>query len=265
MKKQKCLVLYSGGLDSRLVVKLMQEEGFEVIALYFNLPFGCEKNLDDFVDVKIVDCCKGELLEEYLEVIKKGEHGRGKGFNPCRGCKIWMFEKAKEYADKHGISVIASGEVLGQRPMSQTRFSLDLIDRKLGFEMRRPLIEMGIVGRSREKQRELAKKFGVSYPNPGGGCLLCEKMLGNRFKVLIESNLISEETLKLVNIGRHYWIDDVWFVVGRNEEENKVIEGFENSLEGSRGIPGVYFHDVGGRDVAERLQKDYKKFSKWKL
>ena len=265
MKKQKCLVLYSGGLDSRLVVRLMQEEGYDVVALHFNLPFCCEKNLDGFIDVSVIDCTKAKMLREYLEIIKKGEHGRGKGFNPCRACKIWMFRKAKEYADEQGVEVIASGEVLGQRPMSQTRVSLDLIDRKLGFEIRRPLIELGIVGRRRDKQRELAKKFGIDYPNPGGGCLLCEGALVKKFKVLLGRDLISEEALCLVGIGRHFFIDGIWMVVGRNEEENKVIEGFENSLEAGQGVPAVYFHDTEGREKAKELQKDYKRFEEFKL
>ncbi len=263
--KEKCLVLYSGGLDSRIVVRLMQEEGYDVVALHFNLPFCCEKNLDGFIDVSVIDCTKAKMLREYLEIIKKGEYGRGKGFNSCRACKIWMFRKAKEFADKEGIEVIATGEVLGQRPMSQTRFSLDLIDRKLGFEIRRPLTERGIVGRRRDKQRELAKKFGIDYPNPGGGCLLCEKMLAKRFEVLLERNLISEETLCLVGIGRHFFIDGLWMVVGREESENKVIEEFDNSLDGSKGVPAVYFHDDEGREKAEGLQKDYKGFEGFKV
>jgi len=244
MTNKKCVVLFSGGLDSRLAVKIMQERGFQVLAVHFNLPFGC--GCCDFgcnfkftqmsdVEFKIFDCAKGKLLEEYLEVLKKGKHGRGVGFNPCKDCKIWMFKKAKEYADKLNISIIATGEVLGQRPMSQTKKAMKIIDDEVGFGLTRPLIELGIEGRRRDKQMALAKKYKIRYPNPGGGCLLCEKVLKNRFKFLIENNLLNEKNIFLVNVGRHFNIGGNWIILGRDEKENKIIEKFK---EGKLIVPG---------------------------
>ena len=135
-KKEKVIVMFSGGLDSRLAVKIMQEKGYEVLCLHFNLPFGCGccnfgcnfkfTQMSD-VKFKIFDVCKGELLKEYLEVLKKAKHGRGAGFNPCKDCKIFMFKKAKEFADSKKIKIIATGEVLGQRPMSQTKKAMEII------------------------------------------------------------------------------------------------------------------------------------------
>lgn len=289
---KKCVVLFSGGLDSRLVVKIMQERGFEVSALHFKLPFGC--GCCDFgcnfkftqmssVKFEIFDAGKGKLLKEYLEILKRAKHGRGKGYNPCKDCKIWMFKKAKGYADKKKIKVIATGEVLDQRPMSQTKKAIKIIDDEIGFELTRPLIELGISGRNRKKQMALAKKYKIKYPTSGGGCLLCEKVLKEKFKVLIKNNLINGKTLPLVNIGRHFFIDNCWFVVSRNEKEGEVIEKFNtlpsrserkgtsgNFIEGVSGKPSVYFNKKKGKKFAEELQEDYskggkKKYAKRKL
>jgi tRNA-specific 2-thiouridylase len=263
----KCAVLFSGGLDSRIAVKLMQERGFEITALHFILPFGCgdlKKEIGKFckennVKVKFFDCTRGNLLKEYLGIIKKGKHGRGAGFNPCRDCKIFIFKHAKKFADRKKINVIATGEVSGQRPMSQTEKAMKIIDREIGFNLVRPLIEMKVGGRRRNKQISLAKKFGIKYPSPAGGCLLCEKDLKKRFKVLLRGNLINEKTLELVNIGRHFFIRNCWFVVGRNEKENKVIEKSENCIKSGKGKPAVYFCKIKGKKFANELQEDYKK------
>jgi tRNA-uridine 2-sulfurtransferase len=268
MESKKSVVLFSGGLDSRLAVRIMQERGFNVLALHFNLPFGC--GCCDFgcnfnftqmsgVKLKILDVTKGELLKSYLQVLKKAKHGRGVGYNPCRDCKIWMFKKAKKFADKKKIKIIATGEVLGQRPMSQTPKAMKLIDKEIGFELTRPLIELGISGRNRKKQMALARRFKIKYPTPAGGCLLCEKAMKERFEVLFENNLISEKTLKLVNIGRHFFYDGCWFVVARDEKEGKVIEEFNgNFVEGVKGKPSVYFNKKKGKKFAEKLQDAYR-------
>lgn len=268
MKKEKCIVLFSGGLDSRLAVKLMQERDYEVLALHFNLPFGCSHS--KFIKMpgvkfKIFDVCKGRLLKEYLEILKKAKHGRGAGYNPCRDCKIFLFKKAKKFADKRKIKVIATGEVLGQRPMSQTRNAINLIDRKIDFKLTRPLIELGIVGRRRDKQIALAKKYKIKYPSPGGGCLLCEKELTNRFKVLIDKDLITEKTLPLVNLGRHFYLNNCWFVIGKNHEENKIIEKFRSSIKSEKSKPAIYFSKTKCKKIAQEMQEDYKKGGKKKF
>ena len=265
--KKKCIVLFSGGLDSRIVVKIMQKKGFEVEAMYFNLVFGCgccnfgcNFNFTQMsgVKFKIFDVTKGKLLREYLKLLKEGKHGRGSGFNPCKDCKIWMFKKAKKYADDKGIEIIATGEVLGQRPMSQTRKAMEIIDDAIGFKLERPLIDLGISGRRRDKQIALAKKFKISYPNPAGGCLLCEKELKKRFEILINNDLINEKILPLVNIGRHFFIESCWFVIGKNKDENEVIEKFGSCIKSEKGRPAVYFSKKNCRNFAEELQEDYK-------
>lgn len=282
-KKQKALVLYSGGLDSRLVVKFLQEKDYEVEALHFNLPFGCgccDLNCNfkftqmSGAKLTILDCCKGDLVKEYLGIMKKPKFGTGAGVNPCRDCKIFMFKKAKEYADKKKIKVIATGEVTSQRPMSQTPGAMKLIDEQIGFKLTRPLIELGIKGRRRDKQIKLAKKFGIKYPSPGGGCLLCEKGLQKKFGVLFKENLINGKTLGLVNIGRHFFKNGVWFVVARDKAECEAIEEFNCFVEGVSGKPAVHYNLKKGLKTAKELQEVFrtgakeserKKFGEWKL
>ncbi len=229
---EKCVVLFSGGLDSRLAIKLMQEKGFKVIATYFKLPFSCSclSEAEEFVkkekiNLKVFDCTKGKLFKNYLKIIKEGKHGRGAGFNPCIDCKIFMFKKAKKFADSKKIKYIVSGEVTGQRPMSQKKKQIELIEKetKLKDRIIRPLIELGISGRQRKEQISLAKKLGIKYPSPAGGCLLCEKLLKERFKKLFQRGLNNKETL-LTNSGRHFLINGCWVVLGKNKEENKFLK-----------------------------------------
>ena len=150
--QKKVIVMFSGGLDSRLSIKIMQEQGFDVLALFFKLPFGtgccnedCSFNFSQLqgINLKIFDCTKGKLLEEYFDVIKNPKYGRGAGINPCVDCRIFMLKKAKEFADKQGIEVIVTGEVLGERPMSQTRRAINLIEKGSGLRGRllKPLSE----------------------------------------------------------------------------------------------------------------------------
>ncbi len=282
---KKALVLYSGGLDSRLVVRILQEQGFEVTALYFNLPFGCGCcNLNcnfhftqkERVKMEIFDVTKEPHLSEYLKIINDPKYGTGAGINPCKDCKIYIFKKAKEYAEKNKIDLIASGEVLGQRPMSQVAPAKKIIDGVLGFEILRPLSaklfpptkaeESGLVdreklysiqGRGRKEQMELAKKFGIKYPSPGGGCFLCEKEPSKRLSILIEENLITEETLQLTMKGRHFFIKDTWFVVGRNAIESEMINKFKNSIKDEKGKPAVYLSNLKDEKTAKELQEVY--------
>ena len=248
---QKCIVLFSGGLDSRLAVKIMQEKGFEVVAVFFKLPFVREKisNIEKFckengVKLEIVDCTKEKLLQEYIDIIKKPCFSRGKGFNPCIDCKIFIFNKTKKIADKKGIELIVTGDVIDERPLSQTKKAINKIEEKSEVKGRifRPLsakifepVDLEkkgflnsedfyeISGRKRDKQIELAKDFGIDYPNPSGGCLLCEPQLKNRFKKIFKKNL-DEKKVKLLNLGRHFIVDGFWIILGRDEKENNILE-----------------------------------------
>src|SRR6056297_294657 len=276
VKENKVLLLYSGGLDSRLAAEVLLEEGSQITAAFFRLPFSGEKHVkDNFLDkrnipIKIFDCTEGALLSAYLESIKNAKYGRGAGYNPCTDCKIFMFQKASKFAEKHGFDAIATGEVPGQRPMSQTSDKMKIIKRSFDFPLIRPLSNIGIQGRGRKKQIEMARRYDFDFPSPGGGCLLCDKQLGPRFKMLIENDLVNEETLSVINIGRHYYFDETkeWLVVGRNKDENDVLESFPNCIASSKGKPAVLYNpgeNPKTKELAREFQNIYMRKDRGKI
>jgi len=250
----KALVLLSGGLDSRLAVKLMQEQGVDVEAVHFKLPFegcclpGCAFKFAQTEGIKLhlIDMTKGQLFQEYIKLVKKPRFGYGCGMNPCIDCRVVMLRKAKELAGKIKADFIVTGEVLNERPMSQTRKALELIDRESGLHGRvvRPLSGkllpeteperkgwirreklLSISGRRRKPQLELAKKFQFrNFPTPAGGCLLCEKEFVRKLADLFrEKKRISFGDVQLLRVGRHFRLGGSKIVVGRNEEENHIL------------------------------------------
>jgi len=247
--KIKAVALFSGGLDSILAVKLIQEQGIEVKGVNFRTPFfGLEKayltakDLD--IDLEIID-----ITEELLGILRNPKHGFGKNMNPCIDCHALMFKKAGEHMTKIGASFILSGEVLGERPMSQNRNSLSIIERESGFEGRilRPLSALllpetipekeGLVdrnrlldisGRSRKRQMVLAAHLGLEdYPSPAGGCKLTEPGFSKRLRDLFAQENFSLEEIELLKLGRHFRLSkDDKLVVGRNKEENEQLKDF---------------------------------------
>jgi tRNA U34 2-thiouridine synthase MnmA/TrmU len=245
----KAVALFSGGLDSILAVKLIREQRIEVRRVNFKTPFfgldkthAAIKNLD--IDLEIID-----ITQELLEILRNPKHGFGKNMNPCIDCHALMFKKAGEYMTRIGASFILSGEVLGERPMSQNRNSLNIIERESGFEGRilRPLSALllaetipekeglvernkllNISGRSRKRQIELAAKMGIEdYPSPAGGCKLTEPAFSKRLRDLFTQGVFSLEEIELLKLGRHFRLSrDIKLVVGRNKEENKQLLNF---------------------------------------
>ncbi|MCK5150062.1 hypothetical protein KAJ87_04015 [Candidatus Pacearchaeota archaeon] len=306
MKKQKVIVMFSGGLDSLLAVKIIQKQDFGIIAVYFKLPFikDVEKEIKEFIEkekikLNIFDCTQGKLFQDYLEIIKKPKCGYGAGMNPCIDCRVFMLKKTKEYADKEGVEIIVTGEVLGERPMSQTKRAMDFIEEESGLKGRlfRPLSakllpeinakKKGIInrenfydiqGRRREPQITLAKKFKIKYPHPAGGCLLCEKALKKRFRFILERG-INENEIKLISVGRHFLIDKCWVILGRNEEENKIIESVKvgELIVPDFPAPSAVVFDKCKKQTKEKINKliksyskqgslkQRKKFERWKL
>ncbi len=248
----KAVVLFSGGLDSILACALMQEQNVSLIALHFLTPFHplpkkgerfppqeMARQLD--IPLKIIP-----LRQDYISLIKNARYGYGAGMNPCIDCRIYTFTLARIFMEQIGADFVVTGEVLGERPMSQHRQAMELIERKSGLTGRllRPLSArllepsspeiqglinreklLAIQGRSRKPQMALAAKFGIrEYPNPAGGCLLTDKIFARRLR---EALTHAEETvreLKLLRIGRHFRLDSGRkLVVGRNERENRII------------------------------------------
>lgn len=263
---KKAVALFSGGLDSMLAVKLMLEQGVEIRALNFLTIFctctskGCMHQATKAARELNVPLNVMNVTEEYMEIVKNPKYGRGSNMNPCIDCRIFGFKKAKIFMEEIGASFIVTGEVLGERPMSQTKNAISLIERKSGLEgfIVRPLSaklfeptipeKLGVVdrdrlldiqGRRRDKQFALAKRFGItSFPNPAGGCLLTDKAFSNRLKDLLNYNSNYDVTdLHLLKIGRQFRIREfAKLFVGRNEEENRLLLSFSS--------PGDYIFDV---------------------
>ncbi|MCK4532235.1 tRNA 4-thiouridine(8) synthase ThiI [bacterium] len=246
----KAVVLFSEGLDSSLAVKLMQEQGIDVIAVNFVTPFGVG-NKDKKKNGTIIERAKELNVElklykvgdDYLQIVENPRYGYGKNLNPCIACRIWMFKKAKELMHETGAKFIVSGEVLGQRPMSQKRYTMEIIEKESGLEgfIVRPLTAklltssipeqkgwvkrekfFDILGRSRIRQFDLAKKFKITnYDNPAGGCLLTDSSFCLKIKDLINSDMFNIDNINLIKNGRYFNISNCFkLVVGRNEGEN---------------------------------------------
>ena len=246
----KALGLLSGGLDSTLAVKLILERGIDVEAINFVTPFclcrkggcGASEAAKTFnIPLKMVNAGT-----DYLRVVRNPRFGYGKNMNPCVDCRIFMLKKAKRYAKEIGAKFIFTGEVLGQRPMSQHRGALDLIEREAGLEGKilRPLSgkllpkteaqEKGYIneealrdisGRSRKRQIEMTKEFNiVNYPCAAGGCLLTDKEFASKLQDLFQhKKRVTVKEVNLLKVGRHFRFGDNKIIVGRNEAENGVL------------------------------------------
>ncbi len=261
-KEAKAIVLLSGGLDSRLALMMTKQQlGAEnVEALHFILPFGEGCCSDRFcvlsfaekqqVRLHLMDCTKGRLLKEYIRLLKNPLFGRGAALNPCIDCRIFIFRKAGVFAKKLKADFIVTGEVAGERPMSQKKRAMKLIESRsaLAGKILRPLsakvmpetdaernglidrnLLEGIEGRQRRRQIELAKKFGITYPNPAGGCLLCEKEFCKKIIPFLKmKRAMNEFEVALLKIGRHF--ENGVVVLGKNKEENSALETLAKSF-----------------------------------
>lgn len=245
----RAIALISGGLDSILAARLIQRQQVRVLPLKFNIPFSSSSDYAYNAARNLGEELAGaDLGEEFLEIIKNPKYGFGSNMNPCIDCKILMLRKAKELLGKWDAKFVITGEVLGQRPMSQNRQTLQVIEKKSGLEglLLRPLSAkllpesipekngwvkrdclMGFSGRTRKPQIELANSMGIKdYPNPAGGCLLTDPGFAKRLKESLGREGLSLKNIELLKIGRHFRIaENTKLVVGRDEQENKKLEG----------------------------------------
>ena len=248
---RKCVALLSGGLDSALAVSLMLEQGIEVQGLYLSMSWGCcakDKATACAQELGIPLMVLG-VGEAYLDVIRNPKYGYGSGMNPCVDCRIYMFRIAKHYMEEIGASFVVTGEVLGQRPMSQRRTPLATIESDSGLEglLLRPLSAqlleptlpeiVGIVdrakllraaGRSRHLQMDMAKERGITqFSTPAGGCQLTDEGFANKTRDLFAHDLRPRtKDMELLTIGRHFRIGPrTKIIIGRNETENLMLEG----------------------------------------
>lgn len=254
-EKKKVVALLSGGLDSQLAVRMMQEQGFDVSAVAIKTPFcdfdcgrGCGFEIRERADDLNVNLKTVYLGDEYIEMLKHPKHGIGAGFNPCIDCRAMMFDAAKKHMEEIGAEFIISGEVLGQRPMSQHAPALRTIEKESNLvgKIVRPLSaallpetdpekeglikreNLGMIkGRTRRNQLQMAKEYGIENPpNAGGGCLLTDPQFGIKAKDLFEhTETPTINDIDLLKIGRHFRLDEeTKFVVGRNQDENEMIK-----------------------------------------
>jgi len=261
----KALAVFSGGLDSILAAEIVRRQGIEVLAIFFETPFFTSSRARLTADaaqlpIKIID-----ITERHLAVVKDPLHGYGGNMNPCIDCHALMFRIAGEMMGEEGACFIITGEVLGQRPMSQNRGALSVIDRQSGIEglIVRPLSArhlpvtipeekawirrddmMDFSGRSRKPQFELAKRFNITgYPTPAGGCLLTEEVFSRRLKDLFSFDPAFEvRDIELLKAGRHFRIGPgTKMIIGRNEDENEIIgslAGEDDLLITTPSVPG---------------------------
>ncbi len=255
----KALALLSGGLDSTLAIKVIQEAGIEVEAINFTSPFcrcsgasgGCSAaaNAAKTLNVKLHYHPCGE---EYLRIVEKPSHGYGKRLNPCLDCRIHKFIIAKNKMDEIGASFLLTGEVIDQRPNSQRRDALDIVERDSGLRgyILRPLCAkhlrptipeekgwvdrnklLDIKGRGRTQQIDLAEEYGITdYPCPAGGCLLTNEEYSLKVKDLLEHDgKLSMSSINSLRFGRHLRLSPkAKIIIGKDQAENEAIKKTAN-------------------------------------
>ncbi len=272
MQQRKAIALFSGGLDSTLAMKLIVDQGIEVIACNINTGFGATRDRRDHMqrmcdqvgaELRIVD-----IQSEYLQsVLFSPKYGYGKHFNPCIDCHAKMFEVAKRVMTAEGADFLISGEVLGQRPMSQNGDALrtvlneadvdGLLLRPLSAKLLAPTVAESegwvdreqleaIQGRSRDRQMELVEQFGITdYESPGGGCLLTDANFATKMNDYIKyDDDFGVPDIKVLKWGRHFRLPDgAKMVVGRHKDENEKLQEIVNDKFihiRTAGIPGPH-------------------------
>jgi tRNA-specific 2-thiouridylase len=239
--------LFSGGLDSILAVKVLRDQGIDIIGLTFVTPFfGAERAIQVAGPLHMEHRVE-DITEEHLEMVRHPRHGYGRNMNPCIDCHALMFRKAGALMEHERADFLFSGEVLGERPMSQNKGSLVRVARESGYEevilrplsakllpMTRPERQgkvdrsrlLDLKGRGRKRQMELAAHYGLTdYPSPAGGCLLTDPIFSRRLRDLLDANgSVTREDLELLKIGRHLRLNEEFkLIVGRHQEDNEQI------------------------------------------
>ncbi|PSM53101.1 tRNA U34 2-thiouridine synthase, MnmA family [Campylobacter blaseri] len=254
----KALALFSGGLDSMLAIKIMTMQNIEIIALHINIGFGSKDDRSEILkkranlagaQLKIVDV-KNRYLQD---VLLNPKYGYGKHFNPCIDCHAYMFKTALNMLENEGASFIITGEVLGQRPMSQRREALDSVRNLSGDEnslILRPLCAkllkpttpeingwvdreklLDISGRGRSRQLEMAKEFKFDeFESPGGGCLLTMQNFSNKLKDALNfEGLDSFVDSEILKFGRHLRLENgAKMIIGKDEIDNLRLKNIQN-------------------------------------
>jgi tRNA U34 2-thiouridine synthase MnmA/TrmU len=251
-EKVRALGLCSGGLDSTLAGLVLRQQGIEVEWVTFESPFFSSTKARKASQATGIPLTVKNITEVYLKMLLNPACGYGQHMNPCLDCHALMFRLAGEIMQDRDFDFLYSGEVLGQRPMSQTRPSLRYVEKHSGFDgyIVRPLsakrlpetipekeglvnreLLLDLAGRSRKPQIALAKTFGITdYPAPAGGCLLTDKGYSNRLKDLFaHQDAYTENELHLLKHGRHFRLDnDTKIIVGRTKMDNQKLKKYHD-------------------------------------
>lgn len=248
-KRVKAVGLLSGGLDSILACRMMLDQGIEVVAVNFTSPFctctrkGCRHQASKVAEELGIPLKLLPTGQDYIEMVKHPKHGRGSHMNPCIDCRIFTFTRARIYAEEISADFVFSGEVLGERPMSQHLRAMLQIEEESGLKGRilRPLSaqlleptlpeQKGLVdrerlksiqGRCRQPQLEMVKEYGMTdYPCPAGGCLLTDEKFADRLRDAFAHGEDSLRDMQFLKLGRHFRLPGgAKVVVGRNDIEN---------------------------------------------
>ncbi len=251
-ERPKAIALLSGGLDSALAAKLVKDQGVDVVGLHLVTPFGCDTDVKKVAESLSIPLLFKEKGAAYLDLVEKPRYGYGKNMNPCIDCRIFMFQLADVIRQDEKADFIVTGEVMGQRPMSQTKVSIGIIDKKSPIEglVVRPLSAtrfepsipeqlgwvdrekfFGITGRARNEQLAMAKSIGVSeFAPPGGGCLLTDSAFSQRLRDFFEHQAPVSEEQKMaqaqtLRLGRHFRMSHKFkVIISRNDLENQKLE-----------------------------------------
>jgi len=267
-RRYRALALFSGGLDSLLSVLLMQKLGNEVIPIFFKTPFFTEEKAKRCAEANGLSLQVIDISEIHLAMLKNPRYGYGKNFNPCIDCHGLMFNQAGLLLDKYKADFLISGEVLGQRPMSQRKDAMDAVGKLSGYKelLIRPLSQrllqdtkpitegwinkddlLAFQGRSRKPQLALANELSaIDIPSSGGGCRLTDKNFTVRLLDLLNHQSLNLTDIELLKQGRHFRLSEkIKLVVGRNEHDNQAIESIKHSYlylfdDGKPGPLGLY-------------------------
>lgn len=250
--KLKAVSLLSGGLDSTLATRIVMDQNVEIFAVNFQTMFQCCKDDAGVVARDLgIPFMKLTVGKDYLEMVQKPKHGYGRGINPCIDCRGFMFDLAKKYMTEIGASFLISGEVLGQRPMSQKKRDFRLIERDTELEGKilRPLsakllpetdvekeglidreLLFDIQGRGRHRLLKLAKQYGIKdVPQPSVGCSLTQPDFSKKVKdVFAHKKDYEVWEFEILKTGRHFRIDaSAKVVIGRNQNECAWLESVQ--------------------------------------
>ena len=283
--KKKAIALISGGLDSLLAARVIMDQGIDLLGVVFVMQFA-SRDVDAFksrvretardagVPVKFKD-----ISEEFLHIVKNPRHGYGANLNPCIDCKILMLSSAKKIMKEENAGFIITGEVLGERPMSQRKDALDTIakEAEVNGYLLRPLSaklleetipeKEGIVdrdtlldisGRSRARQLQMAEQFGLKkFFTPAGGCLLTDPIFSRRLKDLMDrGSSLDPDNISLLKYGRHFRLDErTKAVVGRDKKDNEMIRSLKREgdllvrLSAGSGPDGLLRGETSGENI----------------